>query len=192
MRRLVIVSALAITMLAVFVSPAAAAPLSGGCTGTAQSRDDGGGQVDTLAAPDGATGTQSNPFKVEYDGTVVYDGSGPVITDHKWKVGVFGVPVKTGGDDNEGKKNTTKGTETVKDYLPFRVAGLFYVSGDIKGDGGDCAGSGWVRLEGNPAGTIPWLVGLVALAGGAVLLVFATPTGPVVTPVGAVGGGRNG
>jgi len=192
MRRVASVGALVVILLCVLAGPASAAPLDGGCKGTAQSKDDGGGAVDSLAAPDAATGTKDNPFDVEYDGTVVYSGSGPVITDHKWKVGVFGVPVKTGGDENEGKDNTADGTETVKDYLPFRVAGLFYVSGDIKGDGGGCAGSGWVRLKGNPAGTIPWLVGVVALVGGAALLVFATPTGTLVTPVVPAGGGKDG
>jgi hypothetical protein len=192
MRRIVVMGALVLTSIGVLAGSAAAAPLDGGCSGTARSLAGGGAQVDTLTGPDAATGTKDNPFEVDYDGTVAYQGTGPVITDHKWKVGVFGVPVKTGGDDNEGKKNTTNGTETVKDYLPFRVAGLFYVSGDITGTGGGCAGSGWVKLEGNPTGTIPWLVGIVALAGGAVLLVLATPTGPMVTPVGPVGGGKDG
>jgi hypothetical protein len=192
MRRVAVVGALAVTMLAALATPAVAAPLDGGCSGTAQSRDDGGGPVDNLAAPDGATGTKSNPFEVEYDGTVAYQGTGPVITDHSWKLAVFGVPVKTGGDDNEGKDTTADGTETVKEYLPFRVAGIFYVSGDIEGTGGECTGSGWVRLKGNPAGTIPWLVGLVVLASGAVLLVFATPTGPFVTPLDPAGGAKDG
>lgn len=183
MRRVVVVTALAVPMLGLLAAPAAGTPLSGGCSGTAESRESSGRPLDNVAAPDSATGTKANPFEVAYDGTVAYQGKGPVITEHNWKVAVFGVPVKTGGDDNEGKDNTADGTETVKDYLPFRVAGLFYVSGDIAGTGGECTGSGWVKLAGNPAGTVPWLVGVVTLVGGAVLLFFSTPTGPVVTPV---------
>jgi hypothetical protein len=192
MRRVVVVGAVGFLLLGALAAPAAAAPLDGGCTGTAQSVGDGGQQVDTLAAPDSATGTKNNPFEVDYDGSVVYKGNGPVITDNTWKVAVYGVPVKTGGDDNADKKNTAEGTEQVKDYLPIRVAGVFYVSGDITGTGGGCAGSGWVKLAGNPAGTVPWLVGIVTLVGGAVLLVLATPSGPVVVPVGPSSGGTDG
>lgn len=192
MRRLAVVCVLVAGLAGVPASPVAAAPLDGGCNGTAASQDSDGRPLDTLAAPDSATGTKSNPFEVEYDGAVTYQGTGPVITDHKWKVALFGVPVKTGGDANADKDNTADGTETVADYLPIRVAGLFYVSGDIKGTGGECTGSGWVRLKGNPAGTVPWVVGLVLVVGGGALLVLATPTGPRVVPITQVRGGTDG
>lgn len=58
----------------------------------------------------------------------------------------------------------------------MRIVGLFHVTGDLWGNGDSvrCHGDGWVRLVGDPVGTIPWVAALATLVGGLIGLV-ATP-----------------
>ena len=94
-----------------------------------------------------------------------------VIKDHNWSVSVFMLPTpQSGGDANEDGDTDGDGTVEVSDTLPFEVTGLFYVSGQISGDGGSCEGSGWVRLTGDAFGTIPFWIGLVLVVLGGLML----------------------
>jgi hypothetical protein len=135
-----------------------------GCEAQASSTDSDGQPLDTVtASADGSS--QDDPFEVDYDGEVTYSGtSTAVIKNHSWEIDLFSAPIKTGGSDNAQGTRKAKGTVSVSDYLPFKVAGLYYVSGSLEGDGGTCAGNLWVKLTGSPIGTIPWIAG-IALAG---------------------------
>ncbi len=175
MRRLALLIALLLVVAVAFATPAGAVNLTGGCEGSAVSLSEDGDEVMAFTAPSDEPGTKSNPVLVDYDGTVAYEGSGPVMLDNSWSVKVGGVPVKSGGDDNAGGNSTTEGVAEVADYLPFEVTGLFYVSGEISGDGASCAGNGYVKLIGSPLGTVPWIAALGLILVGLVLGFFAFP-----------------
>src|SRR2546430_951094 len=104
--------------------------------GSGTAATDSGDPDGTPSAPR-SRGTRSNPFKVDYDGKVEYAGtSNTVITDHSWRVKVFGIPVKSGGSQNGSRQTRKAGVEKVNSYIPFRFTGLYYVSGGIRGTGG--------------------------------------------------------
>ena len=158
-------------------TPAGAVDLDGGCEGAAVSSDEDGGVLDEVTAP-GEGGTKSDPFLVDVDGVVAYEGSTPsVFRDHSWEVKVMGIPVKDGGSENADEETTTDDEVQVDDYLPFDAPGLYRVSGSIDpAEGEGCSGSAWVKVAGSPVGTIPWIAGVVFTAGGVALLAWAWPT----------------
>jgi hypothetical protein len=156
-------------------SPVGAVELNGGCTIEIVSTDATGAVVDTASGPGAAGGaTQADPFLIDWDGSVAWEGSSgdQVFNDHTWQTYVFHVPTPVrGGDPNEDDETVGTGSAGVAANAPFRVAGLYYVSGNIDGEGGThCDGSGWFQLTGNPVATLPfWLAVLVAVAGAALI-----------------------
>jgi hypothetical protein len=121
--------------------------------------------IDTATAG-GADSTQTDPFQVDWDGTVQWTGTTgtQVIKDSSWGVSVFGIPTPLSGNEtNEEGTVDGDGTVDVGVNLPFRVTGLFFVSGSISGTGGSCAGSGWMRLIGDPFGTTLFWLGLILI-----------------------------
>lgn len=143
---------------------ASAFPLTN-CTLVLTSFDKDEVQLDsaTVSATDA---TQTNPFDVEFDGTVEWVGTmGPlVIKDHHWSVSIFNIPTPlSGGDPNEGGDVDGDGTVQVGENLPIKLVGLFYVSGSIAGTGGECSGSGWAKLAGDPIGSIGFWAFLILL-----------------------------
>ena len=168
LRRLALIALPALILL--LPASANAFPLTN-CTLTITSFDANGNQL--AAATNGADdATQANPFVVDWDGTVAWTGTmgSQLITNHHWSVSVFNIPTPlSGGDANAGGKKDGAGTIQVGENLPFKLVGLFYVSGQISGTGGDCAGSGWMKLNGSPVGTIPFWVFLVLMVLGALL-----------------------
>jgi hypothetical protein len=186
MRRSVSIAALlAACLLPAFATPAAAFPLTT-CTLGLVSTDGSGAPLDTAAsgAPDS---TQSDPFKVDWDGRVGYSGStNLVIKNYTYQVSVFGVPTPIrGGDANDDENIDGDGSVSVGANSPFRVAGLYYVSGGYQGEGGECVGSGWFQLLGSPVGTVPWIAGLLLTVLGALGL-YAGARGRLITSI--VGG----
>jgi hypothetical protein len=175
MRRVAVLIALLTVVAVAFAAPAGAVNLTGGCEGSAVSLSEDGDEVMAFSAPSDEPGTKGNPVLVDYDGTVLYEGSGPVMLDNSWSIKVGGVPVKSDGDDNSGGDSTTEGVAEVADYLPFEVTGLFYVEGEISGEGGECAGNGYVKLIGSPIGTVPWIAALGLIVVGLALGFFAFP-----------------
>jgi hypothetical protein len=163
-----------------------------GCKGTATSTDKSGGTVDTVAAPGPPGSSQDNPFHVDTDGSVHYDGSSDtVIKNHHWSVKVFGSTVKSGGSKNEDGKTTSSDTVKISDYLKVKITGLFYVSGHISGDNNaSCDGNMWVKVGDSPVGTVAWFGGLGFVVIGGALLFFALPTGAAAA--GSVGAGSAG
>lgn len=165
LRRLAFIALPALILL--LPASASAFPLSN-CTLALTSLDANGTTIDT-ATVGASDATQEDPLLVDWDGSVQWAGTmgSLVIKDHTWGVSVFNIPTpQSGGDPNEGGDTDGDGTVQVRDSLPFQFTGLFYVSGQISGTGGSCAGSGWVKLPGDPIGTMPfWLALLLVVLG---------------------------
>lgn len=173
MHRLVLCAALpAALLLALFVPGTASAFPLKGCTLTVTSLDVHGTTIATASG--GANdATQQNPFIVDWDGTVGYLGTtgDQVIKHNTWFVNVFHIPtpLRGGSPNDDGNKNGS-GTVGVSSNAPFRITGLFYVDGEINGDGGThCDGNGWFKLAGDPVGTVPFFVALALLILGGIL-----------------------
>lgn len=162
-----------ITWLWLLPSAAAAFPLSN-CTIQLTSVDASGGTVDTAASGDGSA-SQSDPFIVDWDGSIKWTGSTSVsLKDNRFQISVFGIPTPLGGTNDNGEDNRTgSGTVGVSANAPFRITGLYYVSGTITGSGGSCEGSGVFKLAGDPLGTVPFVAGLALLVVGGLLLAAA-------------------
>ena len=163
MRRLLAVLSLAsLAVLLLLPTAAQAFPLSN-CTLTATSLDASGTPIATVAG--GANdATQTNPFLVDWDGTIDYQGSTApaTIKNHQWHVDVFGLPTPLkGGDPNANGDQTGQGNVNVTGNAPFKFTGLYYVSGAIAGAGGSCEGNGWIKVLGDPVGTVPFYFGVV-------------------------------
>lgn len=185
-RSLAIAALLAACLLPVLAGPVAAFPLST-CTLSIESTDASGASLDTAqsGAPDS---TVSDPFKVEWEGSVGYTGSTTVvIKDYTYQVSVFGVPTPIrGGDANDDENTDGDGSVSVSANSPFRVAGLYFVSGSYKGAGGECAGSGWFQLLGSPVGTVPWIAGVLLTVLGALGLVAGARGNTITSVVGGI------
>lgn len=173
MRRSVLAAVLlTASLLLVAAAPVAAFPLST-CSLSISSTDAAGAPLDTAAS--GANdATKADPFEVEYEGSVNYTGStNVVIKDYTYAVNVFNIPTPIrGGDTNDDENIDGSGTVSVGANSPFKVTGLYFVSGAYRGAGGECAGSGWFKLNGNPVGTVPFMVGLALVAAGILLLIL--------------------
>jgi hypothetical protein len=162
------------------VAPAALAfPLST-CTLNLASAAFPAGPLDTASGP-GAGGTQDDPFIVDWEGSVDWNGTtGAVVVKNGFgHVEVFGLPTplrgETGPNDEENKSGS--GTVGVAENAPFRFTGLYFVSGSLDVEGAPiCQGSGWVKLAGDPVGTPPFFAGLASLIAG-VALVLASIRG---------------
>ncbi len=143
MQRGLCLIAIVIACLALSAAPAGAVNLTGGCQGQGTSFDKDHNQIMAATAPSAEPGTSGNPFLVDYDGTVEYAGTGPLMLNHHWEIKVFGIPVKSGGAPNGSHQTATIGVADVSDYLPFKITGVYYVSGEIHGDGGACSGDAY-------------------------------------------------
>ena len=162
MRRILINAVvLAALVLPFLATPVAAFPLST-CSLALVSFDANGDPIDAVAggAPDA---TQAEPFEVDFDGSVAYDGTtNVVIKDYTYQISVFGVPTPLqGGGSNSAENTEGDGEVSVGANSPFRAAGLYFVTGTYSGAGGTCTGSGWFWLNEDPVGTLPWIIGLV-------------------------------
>ena len=169
MRRLAIIALPVLILL--LPASASAFPLSD-CTVELTSVDADGAELDT-ATGGAADSTQADPFQVDWDGEVDWIGTTgtQVIKDSDWGVSVFGIPTPLSGSEaNEDGTSDGDGTVDVGVNLPFRMTGLFFVSGRITGDGGSCEGNGWMRLVGDPFGTTLFWIGLVLILLGLVAL----------------------
>lgn len=176
MRRVAVGAGIALALVVLIAPMAGAATLKGGCTGTGTSKDAHGDTLDTASAP-GAGATKGDPFLVDHDGTVDYEGSSPkVFHDHSWHVDLEGITLEDGGSKNGTNQAGTSGSARIDDYLPFDAVGLYRVDGGITAAEGSCSGSAWVKVVGSPVGTVVWIVGMSTTAVGAAgLAVTARP-----------------
>lgn len=179
-QRIARAAGLAGLLVLVLVAPAGAFELNGGCTLELASTDASGAALDT--ASNGQGGTQDDPFIVDWDGTVSWNGTSgsTVFRNHSWQVSVFNIPTPLrGGDPNDGEETTSTGSTGVSENAPFEFTGLYFVSGDIAGDGGArCDGSAWFKLNGNPVTTIPFWIAVVIVVIGLLLVWSSRATLP--------------
>ena len=129
----------------------------------------------------GGEGTESDPFDVAWDGHVDFrfQTGDTVFQNNSWSIYAMGlpVPILAGSDDNPMDIDETGlvEIENMAAGVP-RFVGLVHVSGVLEGNNGSsrCEGQGWVRIIGDPVGTVPWIVMALLILAGLVFLV-ATP-----------------
>jgi hypothetical protein len=162
---------LALAVLLLVPSPATAFELPG-CELLLTSLAADGKLVDT-ASSGSMDATQDDPLLVAWDGTVEWQlvsaaAARSTAGVDGWSVQVFGVPTLLGGSGD--RVDTAAGSVGVGGSAPFRMTGLFYVSGSARSGGATaCEGGGWLKVLGSPAGTVPFFVGLAVAVFGAVL-----------------------
>lgn len=178
-------------MVAAMVLPAIASPVSAfpltNCTLQATALGADGKPIDSIkGGADDAT--QSNPFLVDWDGTVSYTGAAQVeMKNNSWHVDVFGVPIPLSGrDDNTEDNRDGNGSVGVSANAPFRITGLYYVLGSLTGSGGTCTGSGWFKLTGDPISTIPFFIALGLLMLGLLMLAYGARGHAITAVVGGI------
>lgn len=177
------------TLLAVLAAPAAvqAAELTGGCTLAVRSYDTDGNLLDDATgsnqAPGGTLGTITNPFRVDWNGHVEFElgTGGATFADPSWQFQLDNVPLPIHSGSNAAPLGgNVPGAAQIGTKLPeiARFAGLVYVTGSLIGDGGSsrCDGSAWVRVIGDPIGTMAFWVMIVLLLIGGILLVVTPYT----------------
>lgn len=188
MQRVSIGALLACMLLgAVGIATVHAATLTGninpGCSLEARSYEaDGETVLDEAFVQETSTeGTETDPFDVAWDGRVDFrfQTGTTVFANNEWSIYAMGLPVAilSGQDDNPLDLDEIGFVEIeeMAGGLP-RFVGLVYVNGILEGNSGAsmCEGAGWVRIVGDPVGTIPWIAMAVLIMAGLVFLV-ATP-----------------
>lgn len=161
--------------LLVAADPAAAASARG-CSGSASSVDDKGIPIDDVSAP-GAGGTSSDPFVVDPDGPVSWDGrTDRPITNGSWKVKASFLNA-SGKFTNDDKSMTSTGSKKITDYVPaFLVPpGIYKVDVSVVGKGGTCIGSGYVKIDQNPIQTVWFGVAMLLIILAFILLLTGRP-----------------
>jgi len=163
------------------------------CGGWAYSFDDEGVMIDAAydagdnSPPVSSFGeggqafTESNPFKVHNNGSVLYMGfANPAPTNHSWKITIkaFGtdITVDSGGDPNEGEHNRNIGYVDLATDFPIKLNFTAQISGTMTADDGwECSGSGWIEVVGENNPFVAFGAALAGLAGFAGVLFNARP-----------------
>jgi len=190
MKRLFAAGAAASILLLWLALPVMGAELTGGCvlevrsyTGT----DATGTQVDegrmAGIVANGGKGDNSNPFKVDLDGSVdfLFSTAPTVFENNSWSIYAQGIPIPLlqGSDDNPRDVDETGvvNLTNISEALPFRVAGVFFIHGDLFGNdnANHCHGEGYVQVIGDPTGTPLWIIAAVLLLLGGSMLAVAVP-----------------
>jgi hypothetical protein len=136
------------------------------------------GVVENGSSPEG---TQDDPFDVAWDGRVDFrfQTGNVVFQNNEWAMYAMGLPVPIlQGSDNNPMDRDEIGFVEIENVAPGvpRFVGLVHVNGWLEGNGGTsrCDGEGWIRIVGDPVGTVPWIVMAGFILAGFVFLV-ATP-----------------
>ncbi len=166
MKRLFAAGAAASILLLLLALPAMGAELTGGCslevrsfTGADATGDpiDAGEMAGIVAK--GNKGDDSNPFRVSLDGSVdfVFSTAPTVFQNNSWSIYAQGVPIPLlqGQDDNplDVDESGVVNLNNISDALPFEVAGVFFIHGDLYGNdnANHCHGEGYVKVRGQSA-----------------------------------------
>lgn len=170
-RRLLLAAMLVTGLL--IPAAASAFPLTT-CTATITSYAADGTQLDQVVGG-GDDATRTEPFDVDWDGQIAWEGTtgGIVFTNFTYSISVTGIPTPLGGAVvNSSGATEGSGTVVPSDVLPINLVGLFLVSGKATAeDGSTCEGSGWVKINGSPFGSMQFWIGLALLAVGILLIV---------------------
>ena len=170
-------------------SPAVAFPLTG-CTMRVQAVDANGALYDWVTG--GLVDSEvDEPFDVEWDGSVNYEATTgtQTITDYAAHLDVYGIPMLHRSDPNANGDQAATASQPVLADPPFRFTGLYFVSGEIVGSGGRCQGNGWVRVVGDPVGTVPFWFAIGSMLIGLLLLGASVRAhGAIQIAAGLVGG----
>ncbi len=186
----------ALLLAALPAGPAVAADATG-CSGSAQSVSADGTVLDEASAP-GDGGTQSDPFVVDPEGTVIYEGTiDQAITSGNWSITVMGLPFMSGPIDNPAGDTKSAGDVDVSTapapvQWVLSTSALIPVSGEMSGEGGSCVGSGFIAGTGDGTTSSPVffagagfaLIGLAMFAG-----VFMGTKATVIATAATEGGG---
>jgi hypothetical protein len=117
--------------------------------------------------------SQQAPLRVPPDGSlewVATEGDGTLAPSGgmgDWHVEAFGMPTPLRGT---AASAASAGTLRVDELLPFRLAGLFHLTGEWRANGRICRGGGWLQLTGDPFSSLPFSVALALLLLGVVLV----------------------
>lgn len=181
-----ILSAMAALLVAGMAAGAAIGADASGCQGSATSFTASGGEIQSVTAP-GPGATQADPFQVDFDGPVTWEGSSDaVIANGSWTVRA--IPFTFTGDiTNSSGVTKAEGSLTPEEYLPFAIPGLVLVTVDLAGEGGaSCTVSGWVQFSGNPLSSpAGWVaIGLSVLGGIGMLVLLRMLIHVPAVPVG--------
>ena len=179
-------SAMAAMLLAALATGAAVGADASGCQGSATSFTTSGAEIQSVTAP-GSGATQDDPFQVEFDGPVTWEGSSDqVIANGGWTV--TATPFTFTGDvTNSSGRKKADGTITPSEYLPFAIPGLVLVTVELSGEGGaSCSVSGWIQFSGNPLSSpAGWVaIGLSVLGGIGMLILLRMLIHVPAVPVG--------
>lgn len=168
-----ILAAMAALLLTGLAAGAAIGADASGCQGSAVSFTEAGEQIQSVTAP-GPGATQDDPFRVDFDGPVRWEGSSDaVIANGSWTVTAW--PFSFGGDvTNSSGTTTADGEITPSEYLPFAIPGLVLVTVDLTGEAGaTCSVSGWIQFSGNPLQSpAGWVAIALTVLGGVGMLVL--------------------
>jgi hypothetical protein len=187
MRRSLSIAAFVAAASTVLAPAATAFPLDG-CTMSVQSMRADGTVLDEASGP-GPDGTQDEPLDVASTGSVKWSGTtgSHVIKNNSWHIEVFYLPTLYRGSEANADGDTgAEGTVDFGKDAPFRFTGLYFVAGGMSGDGGACGGSGWVKVIGDPIGTVPFFAGLAFAIIGLLLLGWSVVRDSILS--GVVGG----
>jgi hypothetical protein len=190
MKRLFAAGAAASILMLALALPVLGAELTGGCVLEVRSFTQAEAKGDMIdegrmagVVAEGNTGDDSNPFEVSLDGSVdfFFSTAPTVFQNNSWSIYAQGVPIPLlqGSDDNPldvdetGVVNLTNISEAV----PFEIAGVFFVHGDLFGNDGanHCHGEGYVKVGDSPLTTPLGLIALALLVFGGVMLAVAVP-----------------
>ena len=190
MRRLFAAGAAASILVLVLALPVLGAELTGGCVlqvrsftlAEAQGDEIDSGQMAGIVA-NGNKGDNSNPFEVSLDGSVdfFFSTAPTVFENNSWSIYAQGVPIPIlqGSDDNPLDVDETGvvNLSNISDALPFDVAGVFFIHGDLFGNDGanHCRGEGYVKVGDSPLTTPLGLIALALLVFGGSMLAVAVP-----------------
>lgn len=148
--------------------------------------------------------TRSDPFDINPDGMLHWEGttSGTVIKNYQWEifvdVGGFNLRVANGMDENadeetenDGDEGLTQYSDQVRRYGAGEIRGIYYVTGNMMGEGGSCDAGGYVRVPGNVfESTLGIIVGIIFLIILIILIIVCTrgrrPRGRQLSPKSAV------
>jgi hypothetical protein len=167
-RRITIAVFAALLVAAVPVGAALGADATG-CSGSATSFDATGAPLDQVSAP-GSGGTMDDPFVVDLEGTVAWEGSTEVVLqDGGWSVKTNSVTIASGdiGANEEGTTaksgtyNTAELPEITRYYLQGKA--IVPVSVEMNAPAGSCSGTVWITADQPPAFTPMWLTGLALM-----------------------------